>query len=358
MKRRHLFLILLFALAALVLWWRAPQRENQVAQQPDLIETNQTNLPATPVRKSATNAALVGTTAVAAASQPTPESDFTAWNEKRMKQMEADREKGLDEWRTPIEFYGKVVDESTNPVADAQVDFGCNDLSAEGTSNYHTNSDGNGVFSITGIAGKLLSVNVSKAGYYPSKQDNGYFTYAGANVNFVPDARNPVVFHLRKMGAAEPLIRFKKSFHIPKDGTPVGVDLETGNLAASGNAVFKVECWTNDQGKRPGQQYDWKCRVSVIGGGIQPYTDEFPFSAPDGGYESSEEIDMTAKPAQEWQSDVERRYFIRTTDGKFGRVVFGMIAGGDHFCVIESYLNPSGSRNLEFDPNNTIQAGQ
>lgn len=29
-----------------------------------------------------------------------------------------------DDWRTPIEFYGKVVDENTNPVANADIYFG------------------------------------------------------------------------------------------------------------------------------------------------------------------------------------------------------------------------------------------
>jgi hypothetical protein len=33
------------------------------------------------------------------------------------------------------------------------------------------------------------------------------------------------------------------------------------------------------------------------------------------------------------------------------RPLFGeMVAGGDHFFQLESFLNPSGSRSLEFDP--------
>jgi hypothetical protein len=268
--------------------------------------------------------------------------------------MDAALDKAQDQWRTPIEFYGKVVDESNMPVLGVHVDFGCNDLSPEGTSNYHTTSDGSGLFSIAGIAGKLLGVSLSKEGYYTSRGDNSSFYYAGKNVSFIPDAANPIVFHLRKKGVAEPLIRFKKSFRVPKDGSPIQIDLTTGRETSSGSADLKVECWTQDAGKKSGEHFDWKCRVSLVGGGMQPCTEEFPFSAPEVGYASSDAIDMTVKPDQQWQLDVQRGYFIRTSDGRFGRVVFRMVAHGDHFCLIESYFNPSGSRNLEFDPNNVV----
>ena len=291
------------------------------------------------------------------ASVPTPSPNTTAWVEQRRRQMEEALEKGQDQWRTPIEFYGKVVDENTNAVAGARVDFDCNDTSAEGTSFYHAQSDANGLFSIKGIKGMLLSVKVNKEGYYPNLPYGNNFYYAGQNQNFVPDASNPVVFRLRKKGTPEPLIRFRNPFDVPKDGTPIQVDLATGHLAASGNANLKVECWTQDAGTRPGQQFDWKCRVSLVRGGIQLYNQEFPFTAPETGYAPSDEIDMEGRPNEQWQMDVQRHYFIRTSDGRFGRVVFRMIAHGDHFCLIESYFNPSGSRNLEFDPNNVVSRG-
>ncbi|MDQ6632647.1 MAG: hypothetical protein M3Y82_12990, partial [Verrucomicrobiota bacterium] len=117
---------------------------------------------------------------------------------------------------------------------------------------------------------------------------------------------------------------------------------------------LKIECWTSDSGKKSGEKYDWKCRISIPGGGLQIYSEEFPFHAPENNYVSTDEIDMTVRSDAGWQVDVERKYFIHTSDGKFGRIVFGMVAGGDHFCVIESYLNSLGSRNLEFDPQKAI----
>src|SRR6266478_6695400 len=54
------------------------------------------------------------------------------------------------DWKQPINFWGNVVDESNAPVAGASVHFSWNDLSADGTSTSSTNSDANGLFSLTG----------------------------------------------------------------------------------------------------------------------------------------------------------------------------------------------------------------
>lgn len=142
-------------------------------------------------------------------------------------QRRLDEERVLDGWRMPIEFYGRVVDENTNVVASAQIDFSCNDLSQNGTSHYKAISDQQGKFSIDRITGKLLTVHVSKEGYYSSKRDNDSFYYAGQNQNFTPDASNPLVFHLRKKGNVEPLLNWGQSgprpaisFAVARDGTP------------------------------------------------------------------------------------------------------------------------------------------
>ncbi|HEV2692654.1 MAG TPA: hypothetical protein VG347_07125, partial [Verrucomicrobiae bacterium] len=70
------------------------------------------------------------------------------------------------EWLTPIEFYGLVIDESNNPVADVQIDFSCSDMSPTGTSDYHAASGANGLFSLKNVTGKLLVIkSISKSGY-------------------------------------------------------------------------------------------------------------------------------------------------------------------------------------------------
>lgn len=96
-------------------------------------------------------------------------------------------------WRTPIDFYGQVVDENGVAVADAKVVFGLNNL--KGHSAIETMSDSAGFFELLNRKGKHLSVRVSKEGYYTSAQNQTGFFYAGRNNNFVPNASNPVLFH-------------------------------------------------------------------------------------------------------------------------------------------------------------------
>jgi hypothetical protein len=68
--------------------------------------------------------------------------------------------------------------------------------------------------------------------------------------------------------------------------------------------------------------------------------------APENGYIPTNEIAMPVDDPN-WKSDVDVRFYYLLADGHYGRMKFSMVAGGDHFCLIESYLNPTGSRNLE-----------
>ena len=127
MKRAVVFLLCTAILAALYWLLHRPQKNSAI--QPTVMETNQATT-STPIQQAQTNAV----TALPISPEPTPESNPAAFIEKRLKQMEEEKQKGLNEWRTPIEFYGRVIDESNNVVPGAQVDFDCNDVSPTGTS--------------------------------------------------------------------------------------------------------------------------------------------------------------------------------------------------------------------------------
>ena len=335
MKRGTTIFLLLLLVMALLVWKRQPKVFQQSSA--DATGTN------------ATGAALGLTQGVSRLFTNLPAPVLKESREEKQKRRDETMERALDDWRTPIEFYGRVVDETGMAVVGATIYFGWNDLSAEGHSTRNSASDSGGVFSLTGIHGKGLSVRVEKAGYYTSRRDRDSFMYAGDNVNFVPNPDQPVTFHLRKRGQAEALVTIYKSFQISKDGTPVFIDLINKTVVPATESGIKVECRTEAPEKR-GAPFNWKCRISVPGGGLQPNTNEFGFLAPDGGYVASDEMDMTQPTPTRWQSFATREYFVRTGNGRHGRLSFRMVAGGDHFCFIEGVMNPSGSRNLEFDP--------
>jgi hypothetical protein len=112
-----------------------------------------------------------------------------------------------------------------------------------------------------------------------------------------------------------------------------------------------VQCWTDDQGKRPGQKFNWRCKLTVPGGGLQVLTGEFPFLAPESGYQPSVEIDMPASLDVGWRNKAATSYFLRLGNGDYARIEFEMIPYGEHFAMVKCYLNSTGSRNLEGEPN-------
>ena len=275
-------------------------------------------------------------------------SNFAATIEVRQKEREAAMDRSLDEWRTPIEFYGKVVDENNSPVQGVQIDFACNDLSTEGTSYYHTASDSGGMFSITGIRGKLLSAKLSKTGYYVSKRDNDSFTYAGENVNFKPDATNPILFHLRKHGQGEPLTTASSRLKVPLSGVPVNWSVLNGKQEISSERIVLI-CQSQAQLKQAGsREYDWSLKVTMPDGGLIETNEEFPFLAPESGYQPEILISMGAEKKELWQSMIQRSFFFRLRDGRYGRFNLSFISNNG-VLRIDSCLNPSGSRNLEYD---------
>jgi hypothetical protein len=347
MSRRSIQVIGVSVLIGLILWLLSHRRNTtdsrRLAQELPRFSDHEINpgdvVPA-PIQKSQTN--------VASVSEPNSETTSAAWLAKRLRQTEDAREQAKNEWRTPIEFYGRVVDENTNPVANADIHFVWTDLSPQGTTEKGTLSDENGRFSLVNVSGKHLIAKVSKQGYYPYQPFGIPFSYAGENQNFVPDAANPVIFRLKKKGVAERLIHLHaamgggKGFRIPRDGTPLEISLTTGKAVPVGQGDLRVECWTDDTGKRSGQKYNWKCRITVPNGSILQSPNELDFEAALTGYQPEDEIDMPANREADWGDSAKRRYFLKLADGNYARMSFETIAGGDHFFEIESFLNPSG----------------
>jgi len=331
-------------LIALLLWWMSTPiiPPSQQAAIPPLPSTNATvnNLPNS-TSLPASNAPPVSPHAVPYDHQAEMEREKKVWNL----------------WlATPITFYGKVVDTDGNPVADATASISMVDTAGpgEGHTKLIKKSNVQGLFSASGH-GLGLTVQVSKDGYYSIDQSVGDFAYVkgAGQLAVYNDPKAPAVFMLRKMGETEPLIMIHRDIIVPKDGTPTQMDLTTGHTYNVTHGDIMVQAWTHNEGIPPNgnHPYDWKCKITVLRGGLQPRTGgEFDFIAPESGYQPSDEINMPASMAS-WSSSVSRSYFLQLGNGDYTRIDFQMIAGGDHFFAITSYLNPvPGHRNLEFDP--------
>jgi hypothetical protein len=263
------------------------------------------------------------------------------------------------QWKMPIEFYGKVVDERNQTIGGAKTTFVWNDLSNEGSSQSETQSDENGLFSLQNVTGKILSVTVEKSGYYSSKMDPYGFDYAAFwEENFYqPNPSDPVVFHLRKKGEAEPLVFRQTLYGLKPDGTPQYIDLGTGKKVTGGRPVGDIMIRLYRSPSGDPNKFDWTLTLQGVGAaGLVESHDEFMFEAPDSGYENTIQIkEHVGDP--DYQRQITANYYIRLSDGKTYARIEAEIRPkyNDQGAVdLALYLNPSGSRNLEFDPEKAI----
>jgi len=257
------------------------------------------------------------------------------------------RDKYAD-WKVPVTFYGRVVDEDAKPVSGAKVHFQWTDLSTKGTSQADTVSDEQGFFSLTGVRGKNLGVYVSKNGYYtPRSERTAGFEFAiPSDSNYYqPDANNPVLFRLRKKGPGTQLVKKSIEVALPNLGSSANVDLNSGNVASAGQLV--VQTWKPWPPKPISPHYDWKVELTIANGGFADAPEDFAFEAPETGYNPSLAVDMQASRGNNWNVSAEKTlYFTFDEPKKYGRLHF-RTDGNSRYVFIDYVLNPSGSRNLE-----------
>jgi hypothetical protein len=245
----------------------------------------------------------------------------------------------------PIEFYGKVIDENTQPVEGASISFGCSQLSSEAYFETNATSDSAGLFSISGIMGSTLSVQVEKNRYYSVKTNPYKFDYRAVlnTPAFQPDPNNPVVFRLLKKGAGADLISGTMDVKMPRDGTAVYVDFLNKTSGADGQMQISqikppYEGWK--------QATTWSLKMSIPTGGFVEENDEFPFSAPEGGYQPAVAFDFNSS-LPDWKTYFTKNYyFVFGSPPRYGCLTVETDITWASARITYTF-NPDGSRNLE-----------
>ncbi len=253
----------------------------------------------------------------------------------------------LTDWQRPIEFYGKVVDENTNPVANANITFYWMEtpFGENGSRSLCVKSDAEGLFSLTGAAGPTLSVSIGKNGYYTSHSTSDSFRYDGGNP-FQARQLEPVVFHLRKKSQGVELVtsengmQLKVDARIPKDSTPVKIDFFQKRPSSSGQLEIS-------QIKPPFQTAtNWSFSLSIPDGGLVENQDEFQFAAPESGYQPTVEYNFT-KGGTNWTTQVSKQFYIVFGQPrKYGwlRIESNL---SQETIFLTYAINPDGTQNLE-----------
>lgn len=349
--------ILLIALAIAIGWWMSSSRI-----QPEPIAATPMPVPST--KRSSRPQSLPKPDDLPKIVQPYARTPMLNLADPRWKEYEAKRK--LDptsEWRTPIEFYGKVIDETGQPVAGAEIEYSWSGTvekyGRDGVAHRALTSDSNGLFHIYGIEGKGMSVHVRKEGCYRKKLwNNNSFEYAGFwEPNYIePDRNAPVVFHLVRRPVAEPTyhVDFRSISKPPVWETQIDFLGQPAETASGGDIALKIVRPSNPGFQNP---FDWQLKIEgQRGAEIIMSDDEFMLRAPDEGYQKS--IAMNYKQAR--GSSVQTvKFYVRNKARKFYAAVSvevtpyypDHITQEDTACfIVTGTVNPNDSQNLEYDP--------
>jgi hypothetical protein len=260
------------------------------------------------------------------------------------------------EWKTPIEFYGKVVDQFSNPVANAEIVLNWTTVVGPIPDPKKTiYADEDGRFAVNGIQGNGITITADKEGYRSTRDSHQSFEYAKFyrdNFHF-PDPNNPVVFHLHKMLGSEPMYQFELDSKMSPNGVPLELDVVRGRLQDDGDFAFSIRVGSRHDEKGP----DYSVTLHALkGAAFAPTTEAFPYTAPETGYQTETTISQMASNVN-YGLVQKLQFYARTQDGKYGMVwaEVSLSRFGDdvNFNSTVRY-NPSGSRNLEFDEDKWI----
>jgi hypothetical protein len=262
-------------------------------------------------------------------------------------------------YKTPIEFYGKVVDQNDQLIAGATVDLEWTGIRGEALDKATKTTGEDGRFMLTGVQGKLLVVRVYKEGCVEGKEAEGYYDYVDfSEPSFhIPDSNNPIIFRLWMLGNPEPMFKWYPDGSLTVDGKPCWLDVKTGRIGSAGDVAFSVMRHNLEKGRESGYTLTVQ---SAPGVGMAMNTgEEFMFQAPASGYQTVIRIEQAAKrdrSDRDFKTTQNLHFYVRTADGKYAAVEAEVRqhAPPEAQLVALIFYNPSGSRNLEFDDKKQI----
>jgi len=251
------------------------------------------------------------------------------------------------------DFYGKVMDQRGQPVVGATV-TGTIIRESGGIGNESTKikTDSRGLFQFTGLRGHSLNVALEKAGYQIEGHGVGLRNVNGPDSN----PTNRAIFTMWKLKGPEPMIHDHKDYKLKADNRVYTIDLIAKSMIEGtnmeGDLLVKFQ---RPQQINRREHFDWSFTMSAIGGGLLGATNnEYLNEAPEKDYDPSYSISMSSTNSH-WNWGDEGTFYVKSRNGK----VYGHIhvktdaeSRDGSSLEIDSYINPSGSRNLEFDPTN------
>ena len=266
----------------------------------------------------------------------------------------------LAEVNRPVHFFGRVIDQHGQAIPDVSVTMGVRTTaevspgkSSDITTDIVVITDTNGLFQLIDAKGSLLTVrDLEKSGYNRySDTARSYWYYENEDARHRPDAASPEVFRMWKLAGPETLVHVNIATRIPYDGRAVLFDLKSGRQVETGGDIrVSLQRWPVKI-SRGQDRYDWTATVEAVDGGVIRSDGQAMYLAPEWGYDLKCVLSVSSNSA-DWSAYGEQFFYLKS-GRTYSRVRVDFMTDSEKpltGCNIEAFTNPSGSRNLEFDP--------
>ena len=287
---------------------------------------------------------------------------------------------GFEAGMEDIDFYGQIVDQYGEPVANASVGFSTGGaMLAPGKGIGKVNADEQGRFEIHSEGGSLSLFNIKAPGInfsFPipthlkystlgaritEMRFTGYQHNVGGSAPLWTDTspEKPYVFTAWRVKEYEKVIVGRDNSHQYSDGRVYTFKLDKKSYKdrreeGATDGHLRISC-TREPIERVQDRVDWQVTITPVDGGIQATDDLYLNLAPETGYQPSLTIDMRKGSPNYQATLINQRYFFTAKNGQvYGSLYmnFEPHAKKD-MCVIsiDQYkINLNGSRNLAVKP--------
>ena len=255
-------------------------------------------------------------------------------------------------WRRPILYYGKVLDESNQPIVGVQVPFNTSSVNELLTQEKYDAgtavTDARGIFKIDGVRGIGMVFQLSHSNYYPNPKNITDFDFRDypQRGNLPNTEENALIFYMHSKGHPVPLVHRRGGADVPVNTGQAIVNLygeQDGQMIGS----LQIQAWGDTPKNWSPTPYDWNVQITLPNGGFVESTNQFDFVAPDTGYQPTIKIKMD-KDQPGWSDTVVKTYFVKLASG-YLRMGIRMRAKTPLYVSLDYYYNPDGSTDLESD---------
>lgn len=261
----------------------------------------------------------------------------------------------------PIFFYGRLEDQGSRPVADAEIDGAIifHDGTSTATNHYMTRSDANGLFQLTGGLGESVQVMPRKQGYALAST-NTFAFYGDSRPDSErhhPDPSQPVIIRMWRLQGAEPLAAFSGRYSYYPGDAPLLFDFVTQNLVPT-NGDLKIKINRPPGVISSSEPSQWSVEVEGVSGGLMEINSAIwatTYWAPVDGYQAKQVLLVSTNQPRPWSTDAAASYFVQTRDGGLYaklllRVRINLDPNAPAEIALDGVVNTNGSCNWEGDP--------